>query len=125
MGLKIKAGNTYEHTVEVNAQGLRGTFVAHFERLNDEQLAEVVDGFREKASSEESTTADLFQFRRETLERYLAGVDGIADDSGTLDRQAAKAWVIQNPAAALSAFDALIDTQTSAAAKNLKPSRQR
>lgn len=125
MGLKIKAGNTYEHTVEVNAQGMRGSFVAHFEKLDDQQFAEVVDGFRELAQAEGSTTAELFAFRREKLSKYMAGVDGIADESGTLDSGTAKAWVIQNPAAALAAFDALIETQTSAASKNSKPSRQR
>lgn len=125
MGMKISTTRHFPVTVDINAQDMRGSFVAHVERLDDQRLAEIVDGMREMVERG-ATTSQLFDYRREVLRLHVDRIEGLADDDGKMDpKGAALEFVISNPACALETFEALLSGQTSAAVKNSKPSRSR
>lgn len=126
MGLKLTSSKHYPAVVQLEAQGMRGSFEAWVERLDDTQLAGIVDGMRDLAERG-ANTLELFEYRRATLEKHVDRIEGIvAEDGSKLDAKGeARDFVLTNPAAALETFEALLSTQTSAAGKNLKPSRQR
>lgn len=125
MGMKISTATHFPVPVDIDAQDMRGSFVAYVERLDDVRLAGIVDGMRDLVDRG-ATTQQLFEYRRETLRQHLDRVEGLTDDSGKMDpKGAALEFVISNPACALETFEALLSGQTSAAVKNSKPSRSR
>lgn len=126
MGLKIINSRHYPTVVSIDAQGMRGSFEAWIERLDDSQLAGIVDGMRDLADRG-ATTQELFDYRRATLEKHVDRIEGLVDEAGAkMDPKGeARDFVLTNPACALETFEALLSTQTSAAAKNSKPSRAR
>lgn len=131
MSLKLTRTTTFAATARVSLPTERagtfneGSFTCRFNFLSHDDVNRFIDGLRDLGDDEQpARLTESLDYQRTFLAGTLTGVEGIADDSGTLDAEAALELVLGNQTLWLAALKAFLETYNGAPAKNSKPSRK-
>lgn len=132
MSLKLTTITTFAATARVSLPTERpgifneGSFTCRFNHTPHEEVNRFLDGMRDLGDDEQpARLTESLDYQHTFIKRTLTAVEGIADDTGTLEAEAALELVLSNQTLWLAALKAFLETYSGAPAKNSKPSRKR
>lgn len=132
MSLKLTRTTTFAATAEVSlptdTPGVfnHGSFTSRFHHLPHGEVNAFLDGLRGLGDDENpARLSESLAYQHDFITRALTAVEGIADDSGTLEPAAALTVVLDNQPLWLAALKAFLESYNGAPAKNSKPSPKR